>query len=815
MSFARRAVPVFALALCGAFLGGCQLERLFPHKVATGAARLSFRNTAILVALVSEDARCGFLSPAVQESAVVVGEIGSAGELVHRVEGCALDLGALKVIRTDCSGHTTSVGGRVVVSAERRVRGVLTGNPESPVIPEGPDAVTMHFRAEPSDYMVRISNHMSQLTQRSGAFSFTTYPHLAVSKSSGLCAVATPNLTITNLVYEGAVLLVDSGEGSPFEVEVPTSSLTAQLGKYGQQENHLEGSITVWDSKQSVPDLEDAFGNLDPGYDSEEFAAAYACTEDLAVPVRYECASLGPALAQGAAQLGISTFGNLVKLADERCFSQPHVLEDVAVTGDVGHAGGSARYAVTACAIDLPERTAIAQDCLGKVTYAEGRVVVSGAKVLRGIRTGDPLEPIVPVSWEPALITLSASLQGFAITDEANMQRLWLREGKLSGTSRPRTARDSSLGVCSLPTPVAAFEDVAFEGAVGDLLVSGNTLTLRLADSRLTAQNGKAGERENYLAGTLTLDGETYAIPTSGEPLLDPSYSPSTFYASYSCTPQLEIPASDADCSVTRMLGENAARLLVLSAGTVAEMINADDACGFETTSVLLSPTSVVGAAGELGSMSWDVSDCELSGSAIRAYSTDCMGTKTWVRGGVVVDATRTVRGEREKQYLVIDSVIPRSRDAVTISLPRVELHDFVAYEVAAADEEPAGKLTLHSGTLAAVVSPRLGERESKPGIFDVASPAADIGALSLPGAEATLESAGKTFKLSLSDVQISARNGVFQGYGNTIAGSLRVNGELVEFGPIDLNPDYTQAAFDAGYACTEDLLAVIPADEG
>lgn len=802
------------LLVTGALLGGCQLERMFPAKVATGAARLSFRNAAILLTVISDDTRCGFASEAVIEGAEEDGEIGEVGELVTRVEGCEIDLGALQVIKTDCNGVEVSAGGRAVVSGERRVRGILTGNPQNPVIPDGPDAVTVKLRAETDGWTARMSNRITQLTQLSGAFSFTARPPLAVSESNGLCSIPTSDLTVSELVHDDSRVIVDSGEDSPFEVHVPESDLRGQLGKYAGKENHLEGTITVWDSPQKVPDEDDESGNLDPDYETEEFHTAYTCTEDLKVPVSHVCGSLGPALAQGAAQLGVATFGNLVKLADERCFSQPAVLAEAAVTGDVGRSGGSARYEVSDCVIELAEKTAIGEDCLGKVTYAEGRVRVSGAKVLRGIRTGDIDEPIVPVSREPALISLSAELEGFAVSDSTSTNRLWLREGKLSGVSRPRTAIDGSLGVCSLPTPVAAFEDVAFDDAVGDLFSGGNTITLRLGSSSLTAQNGRAGERENYLAGTITVDDESHAIPVSGDPILDPSYSPSTFHASYACTPNLEVPESDADCSVAQMLGENAARLLVLTAGTVASMVNLDDDCGFENTLLLVAPTTVIGDPGETGSMSWDVRDCELAGATTRPYSTDCMGMKTWVHGGVVVDAARTVVGEREKKFLVVDSIIPRTRDAVQVSLYGVELHDFVAYQVAAGDQAPKGKLTLHSGVLAGEVSPRLGERESDPGVFDVPTPAAELGSVSLPAAEATLEAEGKTFKLSLSEVELTARNGVFNGYGNTVAGSLVVNGERVEVGPIDLNPDYLQAAFDAGYACTEDLLEVIPTDE-
>lgn len=815
----RRTVTLPALAAVVALLAvpsACQLERMFPDKVAAGVARLTFRNAAVLTSLISDDTTCGFSSEAVLANPKMTGAIGSVGTLTWTVEDCTLDLGALDVVRTDCAGVETKAAGKVTVSGTREVHGLLTGDPSSPIVPSGPDAVTLQLSYAPDGYLVRMSNRVTALTQTGGSVSFTVAPHLAKSASSGACAVATSDLTITDVRYADVDVIVESGEGDPFPAEVPSSKLSAQLGTYGDKEDHLEGEITVWDTTVKVPTKDDPYQGLDPDYDAEEFRAAYACHEDLAEPLSFECPYDGflyPQLAQGAAALTISTLGNLAKLAEARCFSLPSVLASPTLTGEVGESGGSARYVVENCVIDLPSPTEFAQDCSGRTYFAEGKVTVSGTKVVSGILTGSATDPVAPVSTQPAVVTLDVELLGFAISDDRSDKKLWLESGRLRGTTRPKTAIDTSLGVCALPTPVAAFEGVVLEDAVVDLHAGPSTYTLHVASSALEAQNGKSGGRENYLAGTITVEGHEYAIPVAGEPVLDPSYEPNAFHNAFSCTPNLALPASDADCSLAPMLGENAARLLVLTAGTVASMVNADDECGFENTLLLLNPDEVVGDEGETGSMSWSVEQCDLSG-VLRRYSEDCSGGYTMVWGGLVVDASRTVSGERNSLYYLFDSIIPRTRDAVDVRITHAELDDFVAYQVPAGADEPKGKLTLHSGVLEARVLPRLGERESDPGVFDVPTPLAELHSISLPSAEATLEAEGKTFKLSLSDVQLYARNGVFGGFGNQVSGSLKVNGELVEFGPIDLNPDYEQAAFDASYTCTEDLLEAIPVDE-
>ena len=47
----------------------------------------------------------------------------------------------------------------------------------------------------------------------------------------------------------------------------------------------------------------------------------------------------------------------------------------------------------------------------------------------------------------------------------------------------------------------------------------------------INAQSGKLGHLENWLAGSLTVDGEVYTLPLEGkDPLFDPEYDPATHY---------------------------------------------------------------------------------------------------------------------------------------------------------------------------------------------------------------------------------------------------------------------------------------------
>src|SRR6185295_9267040 len=97
----------------------------------------------------------------------------------------------------------------------------------------------------------------------------------------------------------------------------------------------------------------------------------------------------------------------------------------------------------------------------------------------------------------------------------------------------------------------------------------------------------QAGPREdhtNWLAGSLTVNGTPTTVPVGGPAILDPSFEPAAFTASFACLPHLKVPADDAECSFKDVLAQNVARLVVQTAGAVASMVNHDSSCGFDNT---------------------------------------------------------------------------------------------------------------------------------------------------------------------------------------------------------------------------------------
>jgi hypothetical protein len=792
---------------------GCQLERFFPDDVGVGVARLTVRNSALLLSAVTDDAVCGFASEGVKAATVVEGELGGYGKVTQTVTACEIDMGELHQVKTDCSGIGTSMGGRAVVTAVRTIEGTITGNPANPVIPTHSEAVVVQVQADLDGWTAFMSNRTTQLTQVSGGISFTVKPHLAV-RTDDLNAVATQNITLEDISYADAKVIVDPGDREPFPVDVPASSYRAQIGQWLDRENTFDGVMSVWDDDVEIPHEGDDV--LDPDYVREEFIAGWSCNPDLKQPIEYVAPPLTPKLVQAGSRLAVKMTGAIVSAlkADTRCgFESPAVLAAPILTGTVGQDGGAAKYVVENCRLVFPEKTEISRDCLGDVTSLQGGVVVSGSLTVRGILTGDPAQPVVPTSRDPAEIDVDAALEGIKVSSTNSTTEMQALSGKLSARMRPRMAKDAITGACSISTPVVQFSGVHLENAAVLVIANGSAFRLAIDSTDLQAQNGERDGVENALTGTAVVDGEVTSLPIPGEqPILNPDYDPTEFAAQYACTPQMVPVSSDEDCRFTDVLAEGAARLVIQSAGVLASLVNKNDSCGFEDMlGVLVNPTEVVGDVGETGSMTWEVEDCSVGSSGLAVASESCDGDVTYVQGEAIVDARRTVTGEREKKFFLVDSIIPRSRDAVTVYLDSVELADFVAFTDPAGPDGPLGKLTIHQGTLSAVVRPATGERADDPGVFDVPTPVAKLTEVRLENATATLESAGKLFTLQIPSATLAAVNGPYHDEANLVGGEITVNGDVVDVPAGALDVSYTQSSFDASYACTENLAGPVP----
>jgi hypothetical protein len=276
---------------------------------------------------------------------------------------------------------------------------------------------------------------------------------------------------------------------------------------------------------------------------------------------------------------------------------------------------------------------------------------------------------------------------------------------------------------------------------------------------------------------------------------------------------------SSAECSFNKVLGEGAARLIIQSVGEAASMVNADADCGFANTGILRDSVKAPANAdvGDMGSLTFFTEACAMNASPENVgtpASVDCVGKEKHRSGQVTVTSTRVVEGELEVISIfgiaVADSIIPRVRDAVSISLEDVTFTDFKMWSVRPDGGEDLGVLDIASGSGSALVSPILGENADDAGVFMTPTPVSALDDVNFSDMSAVLYADGKIFKLDIASTSLRAFNGTYQGQSNLIAGSIVVNGETIELAPQGLDPEFEQSAFDASYECTENLTAVI-----
>ena len=805
------------LGLAAAATAGCQLEKLAPDRVAMGVARLSARNLGTAISLVSQDTACGFASGSATSAATFDGPVGGEGTMTVSIDGCVLELGSTpRAIATDCSGVKTSAAGTVTISGTQTIVGHITGNPKTPLIPASAGAVTFDLTLRFAGYEVRTSDSKAGMRIDRGSAHVLAHPHLGVSASLGVCSIPTTDLTLDSIRYEDAHVQVDPESGF-FPADVPSSDFGAQVGRWAGRENDLSGTLTVWDHTSTLPTAGDHDGLL-PGYRRADFEAAFACTEDLAQPLSYECEDLDTVLAENLARLTVATFGQLAKAYDQdtTCgFASPATLKGQQVSGaEVGRQGATVSIPLaTPCELRFDAPTVIHESCGGVKTIVQGTVSATGLKRVSGLNTGNETNPIIPNTRQAGSLTLRMDVSHLSVRRSDLPAELRLERGVLSGQASAVLALDTSLRACSIKTSAAVMNQVTLVDADAVIVNDGTTFSLPSSSATLDAVNGRVGDRENTLQGTVSLGSRTFPVGTAGAPLvLDPAYDAARFLSDDACLPNFQATATDADCDLSPLLGGAAARFLVQTAGAIASMVNANTSCGFgDVLGVLLWPTAVVGNTGEQGSMTWRVSGCSLGTNPASAYQTNCLGVASVAGGRASTNATRAVVGEREKMLGLVDSIKPLNPASVTLSLD-AKLDEFSAYDLPTGRTQPSQAVTWHTGSLTGVVAPYTGNDALDTGRYDVPTPLAQFRHLGATNADVTITAQGVTLRVRIDRADLTAQNGVYLGQGNTIEGDITVDGHPVHVERSPLNPDYDEASFEAGYRCTAKLLSVLPA---
>ena len=741
------------------------------------------------------------------------------------MEGCRIDLPPGTVLKENCHGDPTVVSGGFTVTASKRMTGRLTGNLTQPVVP-----MTDH----PVEFMIesiqfhdfKVEEDGTALQQKSGTLSARVVPRTAMDTELTACGFETPIARLSDIAYTAPASVVVTAPQGKFEATLDASALQAVNGTWEAESNLLDGTITVNGEQFTLP-TDPADDGLDPEFDQAAFDQAWMCgSVDMQFP--FEC-RFGAPLAQGASQLTAMMLGTIANVIEEDTvcgFSSDAVMQNPEITGELGEPGGTAVFTISeACAVNLTAPTVLREDCNGKRTLGVGTFEVTGTKTLRGYVSGDPIEPIVPTTRDPAEIALTVSLTEFEIWTEPGTNSLLVHDGTLTGSVYPRTAIDTVTGACSIPTPVVMFDKMEWTDASMTIDSEGRAFTVAVADSNLSAVNGNRDGQENVISGSLSMDGELFDIPIQGQGL-DPEYDAQTFINSFLCEPNIEIPATDADCNMNKPLGEGVARLLIMSLGSVAGLVNSDQfGCGFGATGTLMDPLRVQGDVGQPGEMEWRIEDCELTfDQGDGAHDTDCLDRNAFFYGSALVTGNRLVTGIRDEVsilFITADSIVPNTRDSVTVTLDDIAFTETSIYELDPGQEVAERAITIHGGGMSAVVEPVTGENNGTgggippptEGGFDVPTKVARMRDVVMSAADVTILYEGKTFNVHVDSANLYAFNGSWDQAGetNTIRGEISVNGQTISMEPQMLDPDFDQADFDARYVCDPQLVGTIP----
>jgi hypothetical protein len=195
---------------------------------------------------------------------------------------------------------------------------------------------------------------------------------------------------------------------------------------------------------------------------------------------------------------------------------------------------------------------------------------------------------------------------------------------------------------------------------------------------------------------------------------------------------------------------------------------------------------------------------------------TDCLGTREFQSGIAAVSGMRHVDGMRHDinlGLLTIHSITPNTPESVKVQLTNVVFNELSDYSLDPNQTSPSRAITLHGGSMSALVEPITGEEAMTPGTFDIATRVARLQSVNVTNAPTTIVYLGKTFNVHVDSASLSAFSGSYARTGekNSINGSITVSGSTFTLDHAPLDPAFDQMNFDASYACTPNLKAPIP----
>ncbi len=271
-----RIIALVSVLLCG----GCGVQEMIDG----GAARMAIMAAGSVTGLAGTDEACGFTSLATMLTGIGGLEFGDDGSLEVRwnIEDCSV-AAPEPVVQTDCAGDVRTTQGAATVSGSQ----VVALQPGLPPAPGDPRAVHLTVSEAELFQLVMTSERPSApdedatITFHKGRISAEIEPVLGESESApGTYQVPTPVARISRVRLNDATLTIDA-QGNQLDLRIDDSDLTATSGNFpGGVTNTITGYIVVDGRRVEIDDA------LESDYEPAAFDATYACTPDLAGPVR-------------------------------------------------------------------------------------------------------------------------------------------------------------------------------------------------------------------------------------------------------------------------------------------------------------------------------------------------------------------------------------------------------------------------------------------------------------------------------------------------------------------------------------------------
>lgn len=765
--------------------------------LADGIGRGTVGLFSSIVALLNDDTNCGFESPGVEATVVITGAAGGMGTATYRTTGCVLDYTSTTTVSTDCDGVSTIARGRVTVTARRTVTGRLTGRADTPVLPVVDTPARIEIDSAVLDGF-RISSTSTDsddvLEFRTGLLSGAVTPRLARSRSDEACSIATPIARIENLRLSDSTVAIETDDGTLVS-SVASANIGAVNGTFSAGEsNVLTGTITIGGKTRGLPAM------LDDDFSQAVFDRKWqSCESDLQVPVSYVCDPIRR-LVDGAARLTPQMMGLVVALTenDDRCgFSTPSIAQNPTSMDAIGDDGTAVFTIASSCRISFPQPIVANDDCNDVQTLVSGTFNVRGEKRVRGFITGDPSLPVIPTTRDSVSYELFADLANFRVASTSTTVVGTIVSGQLSGTVAARSALDTATDTCTKPTPLFTFSDLTYANAVVRLQNDDGRFDVTVSASDIDAQTGAA----NSIAAALTVGGMQYVLTDA----LDPSFDQAEFDRSFACDSDLQVVTDDAVCAFREPLAEGIARLTISKLATAAVIALNDQRCGFSAPQVLGMPLPWPTITSTNG-LQFFINTCQIDVPMATELQRDCQQNATFAEGRLTATGTRAVGGV----FFMPQQLVPVTPTNTMIGISELRLNDFTTYSLRPGQTTVSTQLQFVGGTASYWFNPVAGEDAMIPGVFDQATPVAEVGMIEIDNAPVSLRTDGRTFNVRIDSASLEAFIGTFGNRSNELSGTITLDGQTFDLGMIDLDPTFNQTTFDLGYVCNPQLRAPV-----